>query len=119
MRPALGRQSIILVKPAVIVDSRDNTQNLSYAEGEAEFITVNSCSVQPVDKQEEISAERDFSLGSFSVWAPYSDVTTGIEAHDHVQYLGVEYEVFGQVMPWIDLQGNPHHVKFVIISREG
>ncbi len=114
----IGNQTIVIVKPALITDTRDNSRILSYTTG-ATLLTVTGCSVQPKDVQEELTTDRDFSRSYLYVWAPHTSDTTDIQPHDHIRYLDAEYEVYGQVMPWVDLQGLTNHVKFLMMLREG
>lgn len=114
----LGNQTIVIQRAPLVASGRDGTLQRSWST--ATETTVTRCNVQPFRLAEKLNFEdnrdREFARSALRVFAPAG---TDIEHTDRVVYRGNTYDVFGFNGEWFDLDGNAHHVAFVIRLREG
>ncbi|MBF6060512.1 hypothetical protein IU500_06940 [Nocardia terpenica] len=76
------------------------------------------CSVQPRYVTEKDLRE-DFSRSIWIVYAPPTRIMLALTASDAVRYRGDRYEVFGDPMPWPDLDGVIDHIRFELRRARG
>lgn len=114
----LGKTPIVVVRAALVTDTRDNTSYRDWAHASSTTVTDNMVEPFLLSNQliKENNAGREFSATIYRVWSPPA---AGIEYTDRVEYLGDTYEVWGHPQLWVDFRNKPHHWNFLMKLREG
>ncbi len=76
------------------------------------------CSFQPKYTSER-DTNKDFSKSIWVVFAPPTSLMLALKASDSIEHLGVEYQVFGDPMPWVDEDDVINHVRFEVRKARG
>lgn len=115
----LGNDTITILVPTVTVDTRDNTEYLTYTDG----ATIRNCSLQPflmTEKfQEEYTTERESTRTFFRVFCPVLPEILEIDQTYQIRYADEVYEVHAIPGEWRALSGRPDHIAFLLKRRVG
>lgn len=117
-RPLSG-DTITLLVPSVVVDSRDNTRYYTHSPG----ATIKGCSFQPflmTEKfQEEFTTERESTRTFYRVFVPWTADTALITEKYRILFEGEEFEVHAMIGKWRDFRRNQDHIAFLVKKRIG
>lgn len=115
----LGSDTITIRVPTLVSDTRDNTGYYEYEDGSV----IRGCSFQPflmTEKfQEEFTSERDATRTFYRVFVPWNTETEQITDKHRILFEGIEYEVHALRGQWRKLNGEKHHIAFLVKKRAG
>ena len=117
-RRPLGNDTIIVQNAELVKDPRDNAWYRDW--DNATETEVEGCNIQPTrlsDKlRDEDDHEREFHLTYFRGFAP---LDAPLDYTSRVLFEGETYDVQGKPTPWRRLNGQAHHIAFMMKLREG
>lgn len=118
---ALGPYTVTIIKPTVVVDSRDHSIYFDWATPLVS--TVRGCMLQPFlpsDKlQTEDDHDRDFAKSTWRVHTPVTADILALAPHDRLIIDGQTYEVYGHVQTWRRFSGAYSHAQIIVQLRTG
>ncbi|AOQ28224.1 head-to-tail stopper [Arthrobacter phage Huntingdon] len=108
---SFARMNLVRLRPAEVSDHG----NKSWDYTTPARADLPGCIVQPLQST-EVSINRDATLTQYSVLAP-----TGhdIRDYDHIEYLGREYQIVGEVQIQPSPSGTMDHATFTMNRWEG
>jgi hypothetical protein len=114
----LGSKSIIIVRAALVLDTRDNSLYRDWVN--ATQTTVTGCNVQPYPMAEKLNVEdtrdREYVRTALRCYAPK---TTDVVYTDRVIYNSQLYDIFGDGGEWDHVDGSQNHLAFILRRRNG
>lgn len=112
MLPSFATETVVLVSPAYVKDSRNNRVPDFTAAGGAVRVPVSGCSVQP-GATAEVLAGRDSTAVRYTVLAPpWVDASSS----QGVEYRGKVYGIDGEPQRWPSPTGALDHVVLLLID---
>jgi len=114
----LGAELVIVRRPDVVVDTRDNSKVLDFSS--PTDTPYEGCSVQPFRMSNKLVTEdnvgREFARQFFRFWMPPG---ADVLFTDRLLWRALEMDVWAQDGPWFDLEGNADHIQLLGLLREG
>lgn len=110
MLPSFANDTIVVLRPALVEDSRHNLIS-----GDVERHTITGCSVQPGATDEDMHMRDTVTTR----WTAYLPPNADIQAADRVEWAGRTYLVDGEPERWVSPTGMVSHVKILLVDWEG